>query len=88
MRRRYDVTWRKAAFPVHHKTQNTPLFKSADFYLGELVVPAAKLKNLNAILNILQRKTIIDVDDQSDGDEDEGASAASATFSSQSGLFD
>ena len=51
---------------------------AADFYLGEIVVPAAKLKDLNVILKILQRKTIIDVDDQSDGDEDEGASAASA----------
>jgi hypothetical protein len=60
---------------------------AADFYLGEIIVPAAKLKGLNVILSILQRKTIIDVDDHSDGDDDEGASAASAA-SAQSGLFD
>ena len=59
---------------------------AADFYLGEIIVPAAKLKGLNAILNILQRKTAIDVDDQSDADED-GAMAASAA-SEQSGIFD
>ena len=59
---------------------------AADFYLGEINVPAAKLKGLNAILNILQRKTVIDVDDQSDGDDD-GATAASAA-STQSGIFD
>jgi len=59
---------------------------SADFYLGEIVVPAPKLKGLNAILRILQRKTAIDVDEQSDGDDAEGASAASAA--SQSGIFD
>ena len=61
---------------------------AADFYLGEIVVPAAKLKGLNVILNILQRKTVIDVDDKSDDDEDEGASAASAASASQSPLFD
>ena len=59
---------------------------AADFYLGEIAVPAAKLKGLNAILNILQRKTAIGVDEQSDGDEADGASAASAA--SQSGIFD
>ena len=59
---------------------------AADFYLGEINVPAAKLKGLNVILNILQRKTVIDVDDQSDGDDD-GATAASAA-STQSGIFD
>ena len=61
---------------------------AADFYLGEITVPAGNLRGLNVILNILQRKTIIDVDDQSD--EDEGASAASAAsaLQSQSGLFD
>ena len=59
---------------------------AADFYLGEILVPAAKLKGLNVILNILQRKTAIDVDNQSDGDED-SASAASAA-SAQSGIFD
>ena len=59
---------------------------AADFYLGEIVVPAAKVKGLNAILRILQ--TAIDVDDKSDDDEDDGASAASAASASQSGLFD
>jgi hypothetical protein len=59
---------------------------AADFYLGEIVVPAAKLKGLNVILNILQRKTVIDVDEESDADDAEGASAASAA--SQSGIFD
>ena len=58
---------------------------AADFYLGEVIVPAAKPKGLNVILSILQRKTVIDVDDQSDGDEDD-ASAASAA-SAQSGIF-
>ena len=50
------------------------------------LVPAPKPKGLNVILNILQRKTAIDVDEQSDGDDAEGASAASAA--SQSGIFD
>ena len=53
---------------------------AADFYLGEIIVHAAKLKGLDVILNILQRKTVIDVDDQSDADED-GAMAASAACS-------
>ena len=61
---------------------------AANFYLGEIVVPASKLKSLNVILNILQRKMVIDVDEQSDGDEDGGATAASAASQSQSGLFD
>ena len=61
---------------------------AADFYLGEIVVPAAKLKGLNAILDILQRKTAIDVDGKSDDNEDEGASAASAASAPQSPLFD
>ena len=59
---------------------------AADFYLGEIVVPAPKLKGLNVILNILQRKTVIDVDEESDADNAEAASAASAA--SQSGIFD
>ena len=59
---------------------------AADFYLGEIAVPEANPKGPNAILSILQRKTAIDVDEQSDGDEAEGASAASAA--SQSGIFD
>ena len=42
----------------------------------------------NVILNILQRKMVIDVDEQSDGDEATGASAASATSQSQSGIVD
>ena len=51
-------------------------------------MPAAKLKGPNVILNILQRKTIIDVDDKSDDDdENDGASAASAASASQSPLF-
>ena len=61
---------------------------TADFYLGEIAAPAAKLKGLNAILSILQRKTTIDVDDKPDDDDDEGASAASAASASQSPLFD
>ena len=61
---------------------------AADFYLGEIIVPAAKPKGLNAILRILQRKTIIDVDDKpDDDDENEGASAASAASASESPLF-
>ena len=61
---------------------------AADFYLGEIIVLAAKLKGLNVILSILQRKTIIDVDNKSDDDdENEGASAASAAFASESPLF-
>jgi hypothetical protein len=59
---------------------------AADFYLGEIVVPAPKLKGLNVILNILQRKTVIDVDEESDADDAQAASAASAA--SQSGIFD
>ena len=61
---------------------------AANFFLGEIVVPAAKLKSLNVVLSILQRKTVIDVDEQSDGDEADGASAASAASQSQSGIFD
>ena len=61
---------------------------AADFYLGEIIVPAAKLKGLNVILSILQRKTIVDVDDKSDDDdENDGASSASAVSASQSPLF-
>ena len=62
---------------------------AADFYLGEIIVPVAKLKGLNVILNILQRKTVIDVDDKSDDehiDENAGALAASAN-ESESPLF-
>ena len=51
-------------------------------------MPAAKVKGLNVILNILQRKTVIDVDIKSDDDEDEGASAAPGASASQSPLFD
>ena len=51
---------------------------ATDFYLGEIIVPATKLKGLNVILRILQRKTVIDVDDKSDDDENTGASATSA----------
>ena len=50
-------------------------------------MPAAKLKGLNVILNILQRKTAIDVDDKPDDDESEDASAASAVSASESPLF-
>ena len=50
-------------------------------------MPAVKPKGLNVILNILQRKTVIDVHDKPDDDEDEGASAASAASASQSPLF-
>ena len=62
---------------------------AANFYLGELVVPTRNLKSLKVILNILQRKTVIDVDDQSDNEatDNEGALAASAA-SQSSGLFD
>ena len=60
---------------------------AAHVCLGEIVVPAATLKGLNVILNILQRKTVIEVDDKSDDDENEGASAASAASASQSPLF-
>ena len=42
----------------------------------------------SCILNILLRKTVIDVDGKSDDDEDEGASAASAASAPQSPLFD
>ena len=63
---------------------------AADFYLGELVVPPPKLKGLNVILNILQRKMIIDADDNSGNDsaDNNGAAAASAASESQSGIFD
>ena len=62
---------------------------ATEFYLGEIIVPADKLKGLNVILSTLQRKTIIDVDDKSDDDDEkhEGASAASATSASESPLF-
>ena len=60
---------------------------AAGFYLGEIIVPAAKLKGPDAILSILQRKAAIDADVKSDDDEDEGASAASAASASQSPLF-
>ena len=62
---------------------------AADFYLGEIIQPAAKLKGLNVILSILQRKTVIDVDDKSDDDENAGTSVASAASAhdSESPLF-
>lgn len=64
---------------------------AAGFYLGEITVPAVKIKKLNAILNILQRKVAIDVNDHSDNEDDEnaGASAASAASAvdSQPPLF-
>ena len=63
---------------------------AADFYLGEVNVPARQINKLNVILNILQRKVVIDLEqsDNEDGDGAEAASAAaSAAASSESPLF-
>ena len=88
VRDRRQLQGRQGARRAHQALSSELLTANlaADFYLGEIVVPAAKPKGLNVILNILQRKTVIDVDEQSDGDEADGASAASAA--SQSGIFD
>ena len=61
---------------------------AADFYLGEIVVPAAKRKGLNVILSILQRDHHRRRRQAGRGRGRIGTSAASAASASQSPLFD
>ena len=60
---------------------------AANFYLGELTVPANKKKNkLNVVLIILERKVVIDATTESD-DEEDGAVAIRTAEPNPSSLF-